>query len=120
MFALRNASNGKYLSVQEGGCIRANRDDYGVWEEWFFEKATDNPGDNTYFLRSARTDYPGYLGTNVPGNDSSCGGEVHYVLHADTGWLVTVEPDSGGSGGFNFGSIIGFAADLATILIGSE
>jgi hypothetical protein len=76
MFALRNSSNDKFLSAQEGNCIRANRDAIGLWEKWRIEQA----GDGQFRFKSAREDFPGYLGTNPAGEDSPCGGEVHYFL----------------------------------------
>lgn len=117
IFALRNARNGKYLSVQEADCVRANRDVVGPWEKWYFEKAATNSSDSRYFLRSFRTDFPGYLGTNPPGKDHSCGGEVHYTRTKDTAWTVTEEPNDGGTGSLvDLGDIVSIGLTLAQIL----
>ncbi len=135
-YALRNARTSKYLSVQDGNCIRTNRDTVTEWEEFYIEPVSDPNGLTHYFrFRSARQDYQGYLGTNDAGDDyQDCGGEVHYFIDHEardrvatantrgrdrvrTHWEIYKESDDGGSGtSIDIGTLLKTAAELAAAL----
>jgi hypothetical protein len=111
-YAIKNARTGQYLSYQEGGCFRANRDRIGPWEQFLFEDA----GNGWLHIRSARTDYPALIGTNQAKNDTSCGGEVK----GDQGsleWTVkshATAADSGG--GVDIVKVLSTAAEVAKVV----
>jgi len=116
LVALLNYRNGKFLRKTENGCVRADTTIIGMDDVWYMRNGNDSGIENG--VRFAQAKDGTYLGTNKPGNDNSCGGEVSSTSSAEPpagnsqwpGWWrmeAATEPPTQGN---DFWNTIGGAA----------
>lgn len=74
IYALQNYRTGHLMSKHANGCAPANGTIMGPTEKWIVVSGKRYGVDNAVAFKSLSDGT--YLGTNGPGNDSNCGGEV--------------------------------------------
>ncbi len=125
IYAFQNWRNQKFLATRGDGCVKALNVGLDASAKWKLVSGVPFGINNAYAFCSVATGH--YLGTNGPGDDSRCGGEVSCGLGANQpvapgandptypGWWVITGEEKPTPGDKSFGEILGIAVEVVKV-----